>query len=235
MCFPTIKGILDDAPEEEFAHDRMCRILQVVDEQITGEAPLPRKGKDPEVAKLDWVVRSKMSTDVDKVLNELAAPILAMIDSQSLQASTIAGATRTNSARYKDYPGVSFHSTRSPEDPWTPVFKGLEDSQKWAIRANIEWPDGLKLSTLSPKLGHNVDSRLDLAGSTLIQPRPQLIASALMPSSDPATSPGPIHKQPADALTWLGQLRGSCRVRCFCSKLELLIRSDSNYTCEVWR
>jgi hypothetical protein len=243
---PQIKGLLDESPKDELVSVRAHRILQMVDQQMTGAAPVPPKGKngevaeldwvvDPETAELDWVVMSKMSTAVTRRLNALAAPILAIIDRQSLQESTVAGAVRTNSARYKGFPGVSFHSTRSPDDPWQPVFPGIDDPKKWGIRANIEWPDDLKLSMLSPKLGHHVDSRLDLAGSTLIHPRPQLVTSALMPSSEPATSPGPIHKQPAEALTWIGQLGGSCRVRCFCSKFELLLRSDSYYTCELRR
>jgi hypothetical protein len=239
LDIPKIKRLLDEYPE---AHSRMQnvdrtrRILEVI-AQATTEPP---KGKriskltwvvDPEVKKLQYVVRSTMSAAVVGVLNKHAAPILANIDGQGLEASTIAGAVRTNSARYGSYPGVSFLTTRSPDETWKPVPDELAHSKLWGIRANIEWPDGLKLSRLSPVLGHQVDSRLDFAGSTLIQSSPQLVVSALAPTSDPETSPGPIHKQPAEAWTWLGQVRGRCTVRFFGPESELRIRSDHTVSC----
>jgi hypothetical protein len=205
-------------------HDRVKRILEMVDQHMAGEAPMPPKASASEVAKLDWVVCSTLSTDSARVLNELVTPILAVTEKQGLQQSTVHGVTRTNTTRNEGFPGVSFHSRRLPNAPWQQVPDEVDDPKKWGIHANIEWPDDFKLSDLSSKFGHNGNLRLDLTESTLIQPRPQLIASPLSMS---ATSTGPIHKQPAEALLWVGQLGGSCTMRCFNPKIDTLIRSDS--------
>jgi hypothetical protein len=205
-------------------HDRVRRIVQMVDQQMADAAPMPPKASASEVAKLDWVVCSSLSTDSARALNELVTPILAVTDKQGLQESTDHGATRTNTARHEGFPGMSFHSRRLPNAPWQPVPDEVDDPKTWGIHANVEWPDDFKLSDLSPKFGHNGNLRLDLTESTLIQPRPQLIASPLSVS---ATSSGPIHKQPAEALLWVGQLGGSSTMRCFSPKVDMLIRSDS--------
>jgi hypothetical protein len=172
---------------------------------------------------MNWPLSAKTLTQ----LRQLTAPVLKRNDEAvSVRASIEAGYEGFNSARYVNFPEVSFWQKRSPDDhkEWDVIQKGLDEPGKWGVSVPIDLP-GKVWAKLSPMMGHDLNMRLDLAASSLVQSRPRLVASALVASSDPDTSLSPIRKEPAEAWTLYAQVDGERKMRCFDPKTDQDLRS----------
>jgi hypothetical protein len=213
---------------DEMRAARVLKIVQHVRSVITRKSSESRETasltRDTEH---DWVLNRPLSAKTLTQLRQLTAPVLKRNDEAvSVRASIEAGYERFNSARYVSFPDVSFWTKRSPDDlkEWDVVPKGLDEPGKWGVSVPIDLP-GKVWAKLSPMMGHDLNMRLDLAASSLVQSRPRLVASALVASSDPDTALSPIRKQPAEAWTLYAQVDGERKIRCFDPKTDQDVRS----------